>query len=291
MVARLHSERSRTLLLLIGLTALVIGLDVWQSVARRRGESTWFEGSICAVSRPLQKTLLSSAQFFDREWMAMVHAQDLIDQNAELAARAAALESLLSEMEERRAAAERASAIRSTYPGRDAGRVPARVIGLGESGWSSYFTLDRGTAEGVQVRNVALSAEGVVGQVYGIATHTARVIPITEPSSAVAVRLQRSRDTGILKGLGDWRCEVRYLDPEADVRAGDRVITSGLGGVFPTGLRVGTVLSVRADTYTPGKVAEIEPAADLAKIEDVLLLGDRSAEQAPLAPAASRPSK
>ncbi|MDH4180097.1 MAG: hypothetical protein OEV33_06260, partial [Armatimonadota bacterium] len=81
-----------------------------------------------------------------------------------------------------------------------------------------------------------------------------------------------------------WRCEVRYLDPESDVRAGDRVITSGLGGVFPAGLRVGTVLSVRADTYTPGKVAEIEPAADLAKIEDVLLLGDRSAEEALAAP-------
>ena len=50
-----------------------------------------------------------------------------------------------------------------------------------------------------------------MGQIYGVATHTARVMPITEPSSAVAVRLQRSRDTGILEGLGDWRCEVRYL--------------------------------------------------------------------------------
>jgi len=283
-IARLHSERSRTLLLLIGLTAVVVGLDVWQRAAQRRGESTWFEGSICAVSRPLQTTLLSSAQFFDREWMATVRARDLIDENAELAARAAALENLLSEMKEQRAAAERAAAVRSSYPGREADRGPARVIGLGESGWSSYFTLDRGTAEGVRVRDVAVSAEGVVGQIYGVATHTARVMPITEPSSAVAVRLQRSRDTGILKGLGDWRCEVRYLDPEADVRVGDRVITSGLGGVFPSGLRVGTVLSVTSDAYTPGKVAEVELAADLEKIEGVLLLRGRSAEEAPVAP-------
>jgi rod shape-determining protein MreC len=283
-IARLHSERGRTLLLLIGLTALVVGLDAWQRAAQRRGESTWFEGSICAVSLPLQKALLSSAQFFDREWMATVHARDLIDQNAELAARAAALESLLSEMKEQRGAAERAAAVRSAYPGREADRALARVIGLGESAWSSYFTLDRGTAEGVQVRDVAASAEGVVGQIYGVATHTARVMPITEPSSAVAVRLQRSRDTGILKGLGDWRCEVRHLDPEADVRVGDRVITSGLGGVFPNGLRVGTVLSVKSDMYTPGKVAEVEPAADLERIEDVLLLRGRSGEGTPVAP-------
>jgi len=284
-VARLHSERSRTLLLLIGLTALVVGLDARQRAAQRRGESTWFEGGICAVSRPLQTALLSSAQFFDREWMATVHARDLIDQNAELAARAAALENLLSEIKEQRAAAERTAAVRSVYPGREADRALARVIGLGESGWSSYFTVDRGTAEGVQVRDVAVSAEGVVGQIYGAATHTARVMPITEPSSAVAVRLQRSRDTGILKGLGGWRCEVRYLDPEADVGVGDRVITSGLGGVFPSGLRVGTVLSVKSDTYTPGKVAEVEPAVDLEKIEGVLLLRGRSAAEAPLAPA------
>ena len=284
MIARLHSERSRTLLLLVGLTALVVGLDVGQRAAQRRGESTWFEGSICAVSRPLQRALLGSAQFFDREWMATVHARDLIDQNAQLAARAAALDNLLSEMKEQRAAAERAAAVRAAYPGRDSDRASARVIGLGESGWSSYFTLDRGTAEGVQVRDVAASAEGVVGQIYGVATHTARVLPITEPSSAVAVRLQRSRDTGILKGLGDWRCEIRYLDPEADVRVGDRVITSGLGGVFPSGLRVGTVLSVKSDTYTPGKVAEVEPEADLAKTEDVLLLRGRPAEKPPRAP-------
>lgn len=284
MIARLHSERSRTLLLLIGLTALVVGLDAWQRAAQRRGESTWFEGSVCGVSRPLQKALLSSAQFFDKEWMATFHARELIDENAELGARVDALENLLSEIHEQRAEAERAAAARSGHPGVEGERRLARVIGLGESGWSSYFTIDRGTADGTQVRDVAVSAEGVVGQIYGVATHTARVMPITEPSSAVAVRLQRSRDTGILEGLGDWRCEVRYLDPEADVRVGDGVITSGLGGVFPSGLRVGTVLSVESDTYTPGKVAEVEPAADLAKIEDVLLLRGRSAEDALAAP-------
>jgi len=69
------------------------------------------------------------------------------------------------------------------------------------------------------------------------------------------------------------------------VGVGDRVITSGLGGVFPSGLRVGTVLSVKSDTYTPGKVAEVEPAVDLEKIEGVLLLRGRSAAEAPLAPA------
>ncbi len=281
MLARLQSQRSRTLVLLVGLTALVLGLDLWQSAARRRGASSWLDSTICGLSRPLQNALLSTVQFLDKEWMATVHARDLIDENAELAARVAALETILSLVEEQRAAAERVGAVRSAYGG-GGGRVLARAIGLGEAGWSSYFTLDCGSADGVAAKDVAVSAYGVVGQVYAVTAHTARVVPITEPSSAVAVRLQRSRDTGILKGLGDWRCEIRYLAPEADVRVGDRVITSGLGGVFPSGLPVGRVCSVRPDEYTPGKVAETWPAADLRKVEEVLLLRAASPEEVPV---------
>jgi len=283
-IARLQSERSRSLLLLVGLSILVFGLDGWQRAAQSRGESTWFEGAVCAVSRPLQKVLLGSAQFFDREWMATVHARDLIDQNAELGARVAALENLLSEVHERRAQVEREAALRSAHRGVEVERRLARVIGLGDSGWSGYLTLDRGAMDGVQIRDVAVSAEGVVGQIYGVAMHTARVLPITEPSSAVAVRLQRSRDMGILKGVGSGRCEIRHLDPDSDVRVGDGVITSGLGGVFPSGLRVGTVLSVSTDVHGPGKVAEVAPAADFNRVEEVLLLRSRSGVDGVVAP-------
>ena len=271
MIARLDSPRSRTILLLVGLTALAVGLDLWQRLAQRAGGTSWFDGSVCAVSRPLQAILISGSDFLENEWKAAVYARDLVDENEQLLQETAALEARLAEIEEKRSEAARADALRSVQRIQSRGRI-AMVIGVGESAWSNYLTVDRGSADGVRARYVAVAAEGVVGQVYAVAAHSSWVMPLTEAESAIAVRIQRSRETGILIGLRKWRCQILYLHPEADVRPGDLVITSGLGGVFPKGLRVGNVISVSSDTITPGKVAEVDPAVKLRKVESVVLL-------------------
>jgi len=271
MIARLDSPRSRTILLLVGLTALAVGLDLWQRLAQRAGGTSWLDESVCAVSRPLQTVLLSSSGFLEKEWKATVHARELVDENEQLLEEIAALEVRLAEIEEKRSEMARADALRSVQRIQARGQL-ATVIGVGESAWSNYLTIDRGSKDGVQARDVAVAADGIVGQVYAVAAHSSRVMPLTEPESAVAVRIQRSRETGILKGLRRWRCQILYLHPEADVRPGDLVITSGLGGVFPKGLRVGKVSSVSSDTLMPGKVAEVDPAVKLRKVESIVLL-------------------
>jgi rod shape-determining protein MreC len=271
MVARLDSQRNRTALLMIGLCLLALGLDAWQRAARRRGAGTVLDNVVCAVSAPLQTTLLDGARFLEKEWAALVRARGLTKENARLTARVATLEERLSRLSEAQASAARAAALRDAYPGHRAGRV-GRLIGVGSGGWSDYLTLDIGSAHGVHVKQPVVSTEGLVGQVYAVTGQSCRVVPITASASNVAVRLERSRESGVLTGLGEWRCEVRYLGPTADVRVGDRVITAGLGGIFPKGLRVGTVTAVRSDEYTPGKVAAVRPAASLGKAEEVLLL-------------------
>jgi rod shape-determining protein MreC len=274
MIARLRSERGRTAVLFAGLAVFALALHLWQGAARRGGGATWLDSAVCGVSRPLQQILTSCADFVEREWLATVHARDLIDENADLSARVAMLEATLSRSDEERAAYGREAALRSAYPGVGRDRL-AQVIGVGEGGWFNHLTLDRGSAHGVRVRDVAVTPEGLIGQVSAVAARTCRLVPLTEPASSVAVRLQRSRDGGLLEGLGGWRCELRYLSPNADVQPGDVVLTSGLGGVFPPGLRVGIITSVKTDPAAPGKAAEVRPAARLRKVEDVLLLPAR----------------
>jgi rod shape-determining protein MreC len=273
-LARLDNDRTRTLMLLAALTALALALDLWQVSARRAGRTIWFESVVCAISSPLQTALLGTVQFAEREWTAAVGARQLGEENARLQARVAELEDRLSHLTEDRLAAQRARLLLSA-PAASRQRRLAHVIGLGEGGWSELMTVDLGRAGGVRQREVAVTAAGVVGQVVAVAPHSARLLPLTNPISAISVRLQRSRDAGVLKGLGHWRCEVRYLDPQADVRVGDLVITSGLGGIFPAGLRVGAVTSVRKDRETPGKAAEVRPTAQLRRIEEVVLLSAR----------------
>jgi rod shape-determining protein MreC len=272
MIARLDSSHNRALVLAASMFVVAMGLDVWQQAARRAGTTTWFDNAVSGVARPLQTALVVGADAIDREWMATVHARDLIDENTQLWDRVAALESALLQVQEARAASERVASLQDAYGGVGPGVQIARVIGVGQGGWSHYYTLNRGEADGVGLRAVAVTGEGVVGQVYAVTARSSRLMPITEPSSAVSVRLRRSRDTGVLEGVGEWRCEVRYLSPEADVKIGDEVITSGLGGVYPAGLRVGTVVSVIADEHIPGKIARVEPSVGIGKIENVLLL-------------------
>ncbi len=271
MIVRVYSRKNRTLLLLVTLCIIALGLDGWQQAARRTGRGTALDNVVCSVSAPLQTGLITGARLMEKEWLAMFRARELEKENAKLAARIAALEDKLSQATEKQRASERERALKEAYPTAPQALV-ARVIGVGSGGWSDFFTLDVGRLHGVQIKQPVVTREGLVGQVYAVTNQSCRVVPLTAPSSSVAVRLERSRDSGVLKGLGDWRCEIHYLGPEADVRAGDLVMTSGIGGIYPKGLRIGKVTAVRPDEYTPGKIAEVELAASLRRTEEVLLL-------------------
>jgi len=276
MTARFQGQRSRSLLLLCTLVLLALGLDLWQSVAQRAGNQTWFDNAVTTISCPLQRALLSATWRTEKAWKTIAYGRQLTQENARLAAEVAALEAQLTRLQEARAASQREHALLSAYA--DTGRSArvAHVIAVGSGGWLSYLVVDRGAAHGVRVQDIAVAREGLVGQVYAVAARTARILPITDPTSGVAVRLQRSRETGILKGLGHWRCEIRYLSPDADVQPGDQVLTTGSGGVFPPGLRVGTVTAVMANRYTPGRVAPVALVVQLHKVEEILLLPGRN---------------
>ncbi len=272
MIARLDKQQRRALVLLCSLAVLALALDAWQYSAQQKGGRSAFDAAVCTLGRPLQTALLRVTQRTEDTWRMLAEADRLAEENARLAKAVAALETRLTYLREGQRRAERERSLCWAYPRAGKDRPLAHLIAIGSGGWCSYFTVDRGSADGVRVGDVAVAHDGVVGQVYALAAHTARVLPLTDPASGIAVRVERSRDTGVLKGLGDWQCEVRYLEPDADLRPGDQVVTSGTGDIFPKGLPVGMVTDVRADAYTPGKVAAVQPAVELRKVEEVLIL-------------------
>ncbi len=274
MLARLDSDRNRSLFLFAALTAFAVALNLSQLSARRSGRTLWFESAACALSAVPQQALIGAMRIAEREWRAAVGARTLISENERLQAQVAGLERRLSETSEARSASDRTRRLSAARPTKATART-ARVIGLGEDGWSQVMTVDCGHDDGVRQGDVAVGSQGVIGQVAAVTAGTARVLVLTAPGSSIAVRLQRSREAGILKGAGGSRCEIRYLDPQADVRVGDAVITSGLGGIFPAGLRVGTVTGVGEDRETPGKAARVRPYSELRRTEEVLLLRAR----------------
>src|SRR5262249_30724941 len=136
----------------------------------------------------------------------------------------------------------------------------AQIIGRDPLPWFSTVTINKGEADGVQKNMAVLSPFGVVGQTTTISAHSARVLLITDHNSSVDGVVQRSRARGIVEGALDGRCLMKYLKRGEDVEVGDRVVTSGLDGIFPKGVIVGDVTRVTRGNRGLMQVAEVKPS-------------------------------
>jgi rod shape-determining protein MreC len=167
--------------------------------------------------------------------------------------------------------AEQAEALLAATPSQRRGIV-ARVIGRSTIPTQQTVLLDHGERHGLTVESVTLDASGLIGRVTELHPTTALVTLLTDPDSRIAGLVERSRETGLLVGRGRGRCEFIYLDAEAEIEEGDRIVTAGLGGPFPKGVLLGTVVRVVRDEQVGAAWASVEPAARLGRMEEVLCL-------------------
>ncbi|MCL2631638.1 MAG: rod shape-determining protein MreC, partial [Coriobacteriia bacterium] len=122
--------------------------------------------------------------------------------------------------------------------------VGARVISRSTDPWNRTIIINKGTAAGVRVGMPVMSVNGIIGRVESSGSSSSVVRLITDQNSSVAVFLQGSRTDGMLVGSPDGTLYLRYIGLDTFVEPGMTVVTSGLGGVYPKGIPVGTVQSV-----------------------------------------------
>lgn len=135
------------------------------------------------------------------------------------------------------------------------------------------LVLDAGSRDGVQVGQSVIDAGGLLGQIIQVTPDTATVLLLTDLEHAVPVTVSRTGVRLVAYGIGrSDRLELRNIPVSADVKEGDVVVTSGLGGRFPPGFPVGTVVALRPDVSRAFLVGELVPAAQLDRGRDVLLL-------------------
>ncbi|OZB59296.1 MAG: rod shape-determining protein MreC [Lysobacterales bacterium 14-68-21] len=164
----------------------------------------------------------------------------------------------------------------------------ARVIGVDLGPGEDRIMLGIGANSGIRVGQPVIDARGVMGQVVHVLPSTSVVMLVTDPAHAIPVTVERTGLRTIAYGTRDGSGLVLPDIPmAADVRAGDRLLTSGLGGRFPPGFPVGTISQVQPAATGMFLQASAKPAADLDRSEDVLLLHDQAEPAGPPAPAAS----
>ena len=150
--------------------------------------------------------------------------------------------------------------------------VAANVIGSDAAGVSRTLILASGSDDGLHAGMAVLANQGVVGKIIAVSPNASRVLLINDHNSALDGFDQRTRARGIVAGVVDDGLILKYADRSQDIQQGDTVITSGLDGIFPRGLLVGTIQSVRREGPGLFLGVRITPAVDFRELEQVLIL-------------------
>ena len=158
----------------------------------------------------------------------------------------------------------------------------ARVVAVGASPHSHTLRIARGTEDGIVKGAPVIAPEGVVGTVAQLTSSYADVQLIVNPLSAVPAISQRSRSRSTVKGTGDiTRCRLEYALRTDDIQDGDTLVTAGGQGFFPPGLRIGRVVNVQRKSSGMFLAAEVIPAVDFVRLDEVTVVLDaRLAPQA-----------
>jgi rod shape-determining protein MreC len=253
--------------LLVGVV-LVLAALLGYSLGLQPGDQTgWFERLALRLGRPLLSATTTLRLGVAGFWGGMVpggSSRDLDAENRQLRAELAAAEELRRENERLR----RLLGFVEEAPQRP---LAARVIAEDASSWFRTIIIDRGSEEGVVEGLPVVNAAGLIGRVVRSTAHSARVLLITDASSAVAVLVQDQRIRGVCRGQGG-ALALDFALVQDEIQVGDGVVTSGLGGVFPKGLVVGYVRSVHREQFGLFQTVEVEPAVDFAHLEEVLVL-------------------
>ncbi len=150
--------------------------------------------------------------------------------------------------------------------------IAASVVGRDPSNWSNTIALDRGANDGVRQGFAVVDGNAVVGQVVAAAATTSRVLLVTDPTSAIDAIVQNSRARGIVEGVSDRSLRLRYVLKEFAVSVGDRVIASGLDGIYPKGTLLGVVTKVDQSENGLFQSVELQPSISPKQLESVLVL-------------------
>lgn len=263
-------RRNQTLLTSGFLLVLALIL-VSQSVRNRRIDDP-FGAALLESMRPVQSGVTQATSALRGIWRQYFALVGLQRENTVLRRRILELEREAVRVGEIEQTNERLTALLGFRDTLQGPAIAAQVIGKDPGPLFRSFTINRGQSDGVRRGMAVVSPHGVVGQVFTASSHAARVLLITDHNSGIDAVVQRSRARGIVEGALDDGCLMKYIRQGEDVQVGDRVVTSGLDGIFPKGVVIGRIKRLHPRSRGQLMSTDIEPAVPFDLIEEVLVV-------------------
>ncbi len=154
----------------------------------------------------------------------------------------------------------------------------ALIVGRATDSYSSLFTLNKGSADGIKLGMPVVTSSGLAGSVCEVGLNWSSFRCVTEASAKTGAYIPRSGEYGMIEGdisfKGTNKCSLSYLMEDSDIEIGDLVYTSGEGSIYPRDILVGRVVSIETDTALRTKSATVECAVDLSAVKYVMIVTD-----------------
>ena len=273
MATAVPARRSRFLLVglvLAHLTAISHQVD-------GGGGVSLLQRALLSVLAPLQSAVAVALGGSVELWRGWAFHRETYAENRRLREEVRALQ---TELQQRAFKAQEAARLRELLELKQSvplDTLAAQVVGRDGVPWFRTLTLDKGEKDGVKLDAAVISATGVVGRVFAVGPHAARVQILLDRDSGTAALVERSRVSGVVSGqvsgpeAGSEDLALKYVAERADVAVGDLVVTSGLDRIYPKGLAIGRVRSVGQVTGLFREI-RVEPSARFERLEEVLVL-------------------
>ncbi|NLT58221.1 MAG: rod shape-determining protein MreC [Clostridiales bacterium] len=270
-------------LLAVGLAALLLLIAMYST--RQSGEAGPVRSVVGAILTPLQRGVTAATYFVTDKLSYFTEHRALIEENERLNARVLELEQQLRDYDRYKQENENLREFAGVLEQEARYEYAyARVIARDPDSLFYTFTIDKGSADGLQRYDAVTTPEGLAGLVTEVGLTYAKVTAIIDEITPIGAVVSRTRDMGVLESDAQLHtqglCRVNYLPGEGSAAPGDSVETSGLGGLFPSGLVIGTVVEVQPEAHNISSYAVVRPAVDFANIRYVMVIKSFVAPQA-----------
>jgi len=271
-------HRLRLPLLFAGLAVIAsISIFADQRALQAGGRDlSWWSGGLLEVAAPIQRVLTAPIDLVRGVWRNYVALLDAREENETLRHQLAEAQEETLQLREALVASQTLEQVAELRSQLELPMLATEVVGQDVSPWFRTVVLDRGRDHGLRAGMPIVTENGVVGLVTATTPHASRAMLILDRQSAVDGMVQRSRVRGIVRGTGAPEVDFEFTGPVEEVKPGDLVITSGYGGVYPKGIRIGEVVSVAQEAPYLVRRAKLRPAVSFERLERVFALLWRS---------------
>ena len=264
---------SRRMVLVVAVLLLLLLNIAALTVSSSRPDSAGGAAKIALhMTAPFQKGISVSLGWVRSLWNGYFNLVSTAEENGHLRLEVSRLREQLNGYHELKLLNVRMRSLLSFKEAKARNMVAAEVTGKDASPWYRTLIIDKGTDDGVAKGQPVVVPDGIVGQVIEASSRYAKVLLVTDRNSSVDVLVQDTRARGVLKGGGAAECQFAYANRNDTISVGQRIVSSGLDGVFPKGFYIGTVSAVNKGVSGIFQKIGVVPSVTFEKLEEVLVV-------------------